>query len=99
MLDYFYTGQCSVDSNDILEMLEICQEYLLPDLKQLLEQIMISNIDLDSFPDSIQVARNYDCKFLREALYIFGRKHYQELYRRGHLKNLNKEEFTMIKPP
>ena len=99
MLYYFYTVLWTVATPDLLEILENRQEYLLPDLKQPLEQIMISNIDLDSLPESIQVARTYDCKFLREALYIFGRKHYLELYRLGRLKNLNKEEFTMIKAP
>ena len=37
MIEYFYTGKCLIDSNDIVEMLEMCQEYMLPDLKQLIE--------------------------------------------------------------
>jgi hypothetical protein len=53
LINYFYTGRCSVDSNDLIEMLEMCQEYLLPDLKQLLEQIIVTNIDHDNFPDTL----------------------------------------------
>jgi hypothetical protein len=53
MIDYFYRGSCTFDSNDLAEMLELCQEYLLPDLKQLLEQIIIANVDLDNFGNSI----------------------------------------------
>jgi hypothetical protein len=41
--------------------------------------------------------REYECKILREALYAYGRKNYNELYRRGSLKNLNAEEYKMIK--
>lgn len=98
LIDYFYTGHCELDSNDIVEMFNICQEYMLPDLRQLLEQIMVGNLDMDNFPDCIQLARDYECKILREALYMYGRKNYNELYRKGQLKTLNKEEFSVIKP-
>lgn len=54
---------------------------------------MITNVDLDNFSDSMMVSKNLDCRILKEALYIFGRKNYPELYRRGHLKNLAKEDF------
>jgi hypothetical protein len=75
----------------------MCQEYILSDFKQLLEHIMIGNMDADNFPDCVQLARTFDCKVLREAIYKFGNKHYQELYRKGQLKTLNKLEFTLIK--
>lgn len=76
LIDYFYTGKCSIDSNDILEAFEMCQEYMLSDFKQLLEQIMVGNIDMDNFPDNMMLARNFDLKILREAAYQYGKKNF-----------------------
>lgn len=98
MLDFFYTGECSFYSSDLLDMLELCRQYLLPDLRQVLEQVIITNLDLDNFAETFDVAKSFDCKVLREALYLYGRKNYQELYRRGQLKNLSRDDFTVIKP-
>lgn len=81
MMEYFYTGKLTVESSDILEMLEMCQEYLIPDMKQLIEQIIIKNLDIENFSDSMQIARSFDCKILREAIYLFAKKNYQTLYR------------------
>ena len=33
MLAYFYTGECEIESNDLVETLELCQEYLIPEFK------------------------------------------------------------------
>lgn len=53
MVEYFYLGQCQIDSNDIVELLEMCQEFMITDLKQVLEQLVAANIDSDNFMDSI----------------------------------------------
>lgn len=98
MLDFFYTGECSFDSGDLLDLLELCRQYMLPDLRQVLEQVIIGNLDLDNFSETFEVAKSFDCKVVREALYLFGRKNYQELYRRGQLKTLSREDFAVIKP-
>ena len=98
MLDFFYTGQCSFESSELLDLLELSRQYLVPDLRQVLEQVIIANIDLDNYSDNIEVAKSFEYKLLKEALYVYGRKYYQELYRRGQLKNLTKEDFNNIKP-
>ena len=51
MIKYFYLGELEFDSNDIIEILELCQEYLLYDIKQLIEQLMIRNVDMDNFTE------------------------------------------------
>ena len=98
MLDFFYTRACDFDSDTLVDMFEMCQEYLLPDLRQLLEGVVLKNLDAENFFDTILLTRKYDLKNLREALYLYGRKNYQDLYRKGVLKNLSKEEYAMIKP-
>lgn len=72
MLDYLHTGLLNFESHDILELLELCQEYLLPDMKQLIEQIMVRNIDFDNFGESMQISRSFDCKILKDNLFLFG---------------------------
>ena len=59
---------------------------------------MIGNIDQVNYCDTFNVANNYECRLLKEALYIYGRKYYNELYRKGSLKNLTREDFLNIKP-
>ena len=44
---------------------------------------MIGNIDLDNFGDTFDVAKQYDCRVLKETLYQYGKKNNPELYRRG----------------
>lgn len=97
LIDYLYTGHLSLDSSDLLEMLELCQEYLLYDLKQLLEQLIIKNIDFDNFSETMNIARAYECRVLKEALYQFGQKNYQILYSKGGFKTLHKDEWAIIK--
>lgn len=99
MIEFFYTGSCDFDSDSLLDLFEMCQEYLLPDLRQLLESVVQKNVDFENFFDTILLTRKYDLKNLREALFLFGRKNYQELYRKGALKNLSKDEYASIKPP
>lgn len=53
---------------------------MVADLKQLIENAMIKNIDTDNFGDNIEAARVFNCHNLKEALYLYGRKHLKELY-------------------
>eukprot|EP00347_Sterkiella_histriomuscorum_P013186 403365679 len=97
VVNYFYTGTLDFESDDIIELLELCQEYLLYDVKQLLEQTMIKNIDNENFAETMQVVRAFDCKILREALFLHAKKNYQTLYSKGGFKSLKKDEWTTIK--
>ena len=76
MIEFFYTGSCEFDSDSLIDMFEMCQEYLLPDLRQILESVVLKNVDSENFFDTILLARKYDLKNLREALYLYGRKNF-----------------------
>ncbi len=56
MLDYFYTGTCDFNSDALLDLIELCQEYLLPDLRQLLESVLFKNVDFENFGDNMRLA-------------------------------------------
>lgn len=88
MVQYFYLGSCQINSNDIVEMLEMCQEYMLNDLKKNLEQLLSGNIDADNFVDNIEIARAFDCNSLKEELYLFGQKNFKTLYQKGTFRGI-----------
>ena len=77
MIDFMYLGTAKINSNDLVDLLELCQEYILPQLKQALEQVFIGNISLDSFLDIYLVAKAFECTKLRERLLEFGRANVQ----------------------
>ena len=58
---------------------------------------MIKNIDIDNFGDTMNIARVYDCKVLKEALYLYGQRNYQVLYSKGGFKQLQRDEWAIIK--
>mmetsp|Transcript_40306 Transcript_40306/g.38778 ORF Transcript_40306/g.38778 Transcript_40306/m.38778 type:complete len:175 (-) Transcript_40306:32-556(-) len=97
MVRFFYLGECEVNSEDLVDLFELCQEFILTDLKQLLEQAMIKNVDLDNFEDTLVLARHFECHQLKQAMLLYAQKHYNELYRRGMLKTLTKQDFEEIK--
>jgi len=97
IVEYLYTGKTEVNSDDIIEILEACREFFIQDLKLLLEKVLIYNIQIDNFQDSLDIAKAFECSQLREAVLDFGKKNYAELYRKGGLKGLTQKEFQRIK--
>ena len=39
MIRFLYLGEAKVNSNDLVDLLELCQEYLLTGMKQAIEHI------------------------------------------------------------
>ncbi|CDW89187.1 UNKNOWN [Stylonychia lemnae] len=97
MKRYFYLGELEFDSNDLIEMLELCQEYLLYDVKQLIEHLMVKNVDIENFADYMHLCRVFDCKILKEFLFYFSKKNYQQLKNKGSFKTLQRDEWMVIK--
>jgi len=44
MLEFFYLGETKLNSNDLVDMLRLCEEYLLPGIKMAIEQEFIKNL-------------------------------------------------------
>jgi hypothetical protein len=68
-----YTGEISMNSNDLIDLLQLCQEYLVPKLKQSIEIVFSENISIDNFADLMMVSRAYDALHLRKNLIAFGK--------------------------
>ena len=79
MLDYFYLGQATVNSDDLVSLLSLCQEYILPNLKLAIETIFASNLDVENFLDTYLIAKAYECNLLKQKVIDFGKENLQKL--------------------
>ena len=59
MLRFFYIGEAKINSNDLVEMLSLCEEYLLHGLKMAVEQEFIKNLKEESYYDIYMIAKGY----------------------------------------
>jgi len=98
MIDFMYLPEVSIDSNDMIDILDLCREYILPKLKQAVEIVFSEKIDYDNFADLMQLSRAFDMDHLRRALVIYGKLNYLELKRnaKGFL-NLSKQDLLDLK--
>ena len=98
MIDFMYLPEVSIDSNDMIDILDLCREYILPKLKQAVEIVFSENIDYNNFADLMQLSRAFDMDHLRRALIIYGKQNYLELKRnaKGFL-NLSKQDLLDLK--
>lgn len=55
MIDYLYLGEARVNSNDLVSLLQLCQEYILPGMKQAIEHIFAAQLTHDLFIDIYMV--------------------------------------------
>lgn len=46
---------------------------------------MAQSISVDNFIDNFEIARDFNCYYLKEQLSLFGKKNYQTLYSKGEL--------------
>lgn len=44
MLEFFYLGEAKINSMYLIDMLNLCDEYLLPGIKMVVEQELIKNL-------------------------------------------------------
>lgn len=51
MIQFLYLGEAKVNSNDLVDLLGLCQEYLLPGMKQAIEHVFADQLTLDLFMD------------------------------------------------
>ena len=79
-------------------MLELATEYFMPDLKQLIEQVLTYNIQIETFEDTLNLTKAFECKELHGDLMKYAKKNYLDLYRKGALKGLTRKEYAVIKP-
>ena len=72
MLEFFYLGETKLNSNDLVDMLNLCEEYLLPGIKMAIEQEFIKNLKVENFYDVYMIAKGFSCTVLLDKVVEFG---------------------------
>ena len=96
MLEFFYLGETKLNSNDLVDMLNLCEEYLLPGIKMAIEQEFIKNLKVENFYDVYMIAKGFSCTVLLDKVVEFGYINVWELRQAGILKRLDTEEKVRI---
>ena len=96
MLEFFYLGKTKLDSNCLVEMLSLCEEYLLHGLKMAVEQEFINNLKEENYYDIYMIAKGFSCSVLLDKVIEFGRINAWPLRQSGVLKKLDKEDRVKI---
>ena len=79
MIDFMYMPEVTIASNDMVDLLDLCREYILPTLKQALEVTFSENIDANNFADLMQLSRAFELNHLRRTLITYGKQHLSDL--------------------
>ena len=61
MIEFLYLGEAKVNSNDLVDLLNLCQEYLLPTMKQAIEHVFADQLTIALFHDIYMVMKAFDC--------------------------------------
>lgn len=72
MVEFIYLGKTTLNSNDLVDLLFLCQEYLLPPLKQAIEHLFGTRLSPEIFFDVYMMAKAFDCVILKQSLIEFG---------------------------
>lgn len=92
MLKFIYLGEAQVNSNDLVDLLNLCQEYLLPAMKQAIEHVFAEQLNVELFVDIYMVAKAFDCRFLKERVIAFGIANKAALRQKQMLEQLDKAD-------
>jgi hypothetical protein len=79
MLKFIYTGAAQLDSSELIDLLDLSHQYLLPKLKHSIELVLSQNISIETYYDTYTVAKAFDCIQLKENLVNFGIPNVKEL--------------------
>lgn len=79
MLQFMYTGQATINSENLIDLLDLSHQYMLPKLKLAIETVLISNLSVETYLDTYQVAKAFECTDMHQLLMQFGLEHVKEL--------------------
>lgn len=72
MLQFIYTNKTAIDSEHLIDLLDLSHQYLLPKLKLAIETVLISNLNIETYLDTYMVAKAFDCATIHQELITFG---------------------------
>ena len=97
-IEYLYTGQIeSLDSNNLIELLELSNRYCVEKLRSLIEDKLVVNLGPDTVKDILEVAHHFRLNSLKHEWWRYIKDNQKEVARYGVYKLLDKEDQEMIK--
>lgn len=96
MISFLYIGEAKVNSNDLVSLLQLCQEYILPGMKQAIEHVFADQLTMDLFLDIYMVQKAFDCQYLKERVITYAIANKAELRQKAILVQLDREDQSAI---
>jgi len=97
-IEFIYTGEIkSLDSNHLVELLELSDRFCAEDLRALIEDKLCENLDPATLKDILEVAHHYKLNTLKQDCWRYAKNNRQEMSRFGVFKQLKKEDLDEIK--
>ena len=67
----------------MVDLLALCQEYLLVGMKQAIEHVYAEQLTVDLFIDIYMLTRAFDCRVLKESVISYAAANFQALRQKG----------------
>ena len=96
MIDFIYLGSAKINSNDLVDLLGLCQEYLLVNMQQAIEHVFAEQLTVDLFLDIYMLTRAYDCNRLKDSVVSFAVANYQALRQKGLLVQMDRDDQLLV---
>lgn len=83
MIRFLYLGETKINSNDLVDLLNLCQEYLLQGMKQAIEHVFADQLTADLFVDVYMLTKAFDLRYLKERVLAYGAANRAELLQKN----------------
>lgn len=71
MIDFLYLGEARVNSDDMTDLLQMCQQFFLVKMKLALEAKFAENLDKSNLVDTFMIAKAFECNYLKQRIAQF----------------------------
>lgn len=97
-IEFIYTGAIKkLDSNNLVELLELSDRFCVEDLRELISDALVSNLDPGTIKDILEVAHHYKLSTLKQECWRYAKTNKSQMSRYGVFKVLDPKDMEMIK--
>ena len=97
-IEFLYTGGIrKLNSNHLVELLELSDRFCAEDLRALIEDKLAENLDPGTIKGILEVAHHYKLNTLKQECWRYAKVNRTEMSRYGIFKQLEKDDLDQIK--
>ena len=97
-LEYLYTGEINkLNSKYLIDLFELADKFCIDDLRDLIEDKLVENLDPLTIKDILDVAHFYKLNTLKHEWWRYAKHNSKDLSTFGVFKQLNPEDVEQIK--